>query len=101
MFLRRCERRKNGKAHCYWALVESQRTAKGCRQRVVTYLGELKASERNGWAQLGRRLDHKERPQPSLFDPPHADEPASDQARPRRQGEEDSRLAVIHCATQQ
>ena len=79
MFLRRCERRKNGKSHCYWALVESQRTAKGCRQRVVTYLGELKASERNGWAQLGRRLDHKERPQPSLFDPPRVDEPASDE----------------------
>jgi transposase len=79
MFLRRCERRKNGKAHCYWALVESQRTATGSRQRVVTYLGELKRSERNGWAQLGRKLDHKERPQPSLFDPPHVDEPASDE----------------------
>lgn len=79
MFLRRCQHRKNGKAHCYWALVESQRTAKGSRQRVVTYLGELKPSERNGWAQLGRRLDHKERPQPSLFDPPRVDEPASDE----------------------
>ena len=41
MFLRRCERRKSGKTHSYWALVESYRTAKGSRQRVITYLGEL------------------------------------------------------------
>src|SRR5512136_1152542 len=70
MFLRRCHRRKNGKRHTYWALVESIRTAQGSRQRVVAYLGELKKSEQNGWALLGHRLDKKERPQPSLFDPP-------------------------------
>jgi len=70
MFLRRCERRKNGKVHSYWALVESYRTKKGSRQRIVAYLGELKRSERTGWAELGRRLDHQQRPQPSLFDPP-------------------------------
>ena len=70
MFLRRCLRRKRGKVHTYWALVESYRTKKGSRQRVVTYLGELKPSERSGWAELGRRLDHRERPQPTLFDPP-------------------------------
>ena len=57
MFLRRCQRRKDGKVHTYWALVESHRTAKGSRQRVVAYLGELKSSERAGWAELGRRLD--------------------------------------------
>jgi transposase len=70
MFLRRCERRKNGKRHTYWALVESYRTGRGSRQRVVAYLGELKASERNGWARLGRRLRGADKPQPSLFDPP-------------------------------
>jgi len=70
MFLRRCKRRKNGKPHSYWALVESYRTARGSRQRVVAYLGELRPSERSGWAQLGRHLDQKARPQPSLFDPP-------------------------------
>ena len=43
MFLRRYDRRKNGKPHTYWALVESFRTAKGSRQRVVAYLGELAA----------------------------------------------------------
>jgi len=75
MFLRRCERNKCGKKHTYWALVESIRTERGSRQRVVTYLGELKASERSGWAQLGRKLNGQERPQLSLFDPPHYDDP--------------------------
>lgn len=73
MFLRRCERRKNGKRHTYWALVESYRTAKGSRQRVVAYLGELKRSEQDGWAKLGAHLEKgatSQRPQRSLFDPP-------------------------------
>jgi transposase len=78
MFLRRCERAKNGKKHVYWALVESIRTAKGSRQRVVAYLGELKAGQRNGWAQLGPRLREEERPQPSLFDPPAPTDEAAD-----------------------
>jgi hypothetical protein len=75
VFLRRCERRKNGKRHTYWALVESYRTAKGSRQRVVAYLGELKSTEQNGWAQLGAHLNRDtpaRRPQLSLFDPPCA-----------------------------
>jgi len=46
MFLKRLERRKSGKKHTYWALVQSVRTARGSRHRVVAYLGELKKSER-------------------------------------------------------
>jgi transposase len=79
MFLRRCERKKNGKQHTYWALVESYRTARGSRQRRVAYIGELKADEQNGWVQLGQRLDKKSRPQPSLFDPPHYDDPTDEE----------------------
>jgi transposase len=81
MFLKRCERRKNGKIHSYWALVESYRTARGSRHRVIAYLGELAPSETSGWAQLGRALDGKPRPrpEPSLFDPPHHDDPAEDE----------------------
>jgi len=82
MFLRRCERRKNGKRHTYWALVESYRTAKGSRQRVVSYLGELARHEESGWAKLGRHLDGKRaarRPQLSLFDPPCLGEPDEDE----------------------
>jgi hypothetical protein len=29
MFLKRCERRKAGKKHTYWVLVESYRTPRG------------------------------------------------------------------------
>jgi transposase len=78
MFLKRLERRKSGKKHTYWALVESIRTGKGSRHRVVAYLGTLKKSERNGWAALGRRLDKKDRPHPSLFDPLSYPEPEDD-----------------------
>ena len=39
MFLKRCHREKNGRAHAYWALVESYRTERGPRHRVVAYLG--------------------------------------------------------------
>jgi transposase len=79
MFLRRYKRRKNGKNHTYWALVESIRTECGSRQRIVAYFGELSKGEQSGWAQLGRRLDAKARPQPSLFDPPRYDEPDDDE----------------------
>ena len=48
MYLRRCYRRKDGKRHAYWALVESYRTARGPRQRVVAYLGELDERGRLG-----------------------------------------------------
>ena len=36
-------------------------------------------SEQSGWAQLGRSLSGKQRPQPSLFDPPHYDDPSNDE----------------------
>lgn len=48
MYVRRCYREKNGKRHAYWALVESYRTARGPRQRVVAYLGELDEGGRIG-----------------------------------------------------
>jgi len=74
MFLRRYERRAGGRRRTYWALVESLRTGRGSRQRVVAYLGELQRSEQSGWAQLGRKLSGKEKPQRSLFDPPHEEQ---------------------------
>jgi transposase len=79
MFLKRLERRKGRKKHTYWALVESYRTAKGSRHRVVAYLGELSKREKNGWQQLGRRLNGQGAPQRTLFDPPHYDEPTDDE----------------------
>jgi transposase len=48
MFIRPCYRKKNGKKHAYWALVESVRTERGPRQRVVAYLGQLDEKGRLG-----------------------------------------------------
>jgi len=48
MYLRRCYRCKDGKRHGYWALVESYRSSRGPRQRVVAYLGEMDAAGRLG-----------------------------------------------------
>jgi transposase len=79
MFLKRLQRRKNGKGHTYWALVESYRTARGSRHRVVAYLGELAKSEQSGWAQLGRSLEGAAKPEPSLFDPPDYDDRQDDE----------------------
>ena len=49
MFLRKNRRQKNGMPHIYWSLVETVRTAKGPRQRVIGYLGELNAEESAGY----------------------------------------------------
>jgi transposase len=46
--LRRCYRKKDGKRHSYWALVESYRSSRGPRQRVVAYLGEMDEAGRLG-----------------------------------------------------
>jgi len=40
MFLKPCYRTRNGKRPAYWALVESYRTARGPRHRVVAFLGD-------------------------------------------------------------
>jgi transposase len=66
MFIRPCYRTKNGKRHAYWALMESYRTERGPRQRVVAYLGQLDESHREGVKQAaeGRQGSHQKR----LFD---------------------------------
>jgi len=48
MFVRPIHVRKNGKRHAYWALVESYRTDRGPRQRVVAYLGQMDEAGRLG-----------------------------------------------------
>lgn len=40
--------RKGGGRYEYWALVESYRTARGPRERVVAYLGDLDEETRQG-----------------------------------------------------
>ena len=50
MFLRCTKRRKNGKEHCYWSVVENKRCA-GHKivQRHVLYLGELDDQQFANW----------------------------------------------------
>jgi transposase len=65
MFLRQHRRRKNGKEHVYWSLVESYRTARGSRQRVVAYLGQIDAAGQLGVKQAAEKEPGRQR---SLFD---------------------------------
>lgn len=64
MFLRRNRRRKKGEVYEYWTLVESVRTARGPRQRVVATLGKLPGldkDERAGWEEVSRLLEGRPR----------------------------------------
>ncbi len=77
MFLRRHSRRKNGETYEYWTLVESVRTARGPRQRIVATLGKLPgldAETRVGWEHIADILDGKVRQsdflKPVEHDPP-------------------------------
>ncbi len=50
MFLRCHSRKKNGKAHRYWSVVESRRLGNGSTaQRQVLYLGEINDSQQSAW----------------------------------------------------
>jgi len=50
MFLRCHERRKNGKEHRYWSVVENKRVSGGrVVQRQVLYLGEINDSQHEAW----------------------------------------------------
>src|ERR1700757_2465570 len=50
MFLRRTERKKNGKAHHYWNVVENKRLDDGrVVQRHLLYLGEINSSQAEAW----------------------------------------------------
>jgi len=69
MFIRPCYRFKNGKRHAYWSLVESVRTDRGPRQRVVAYLGQMDVQGRlavertaDGEGGVQRRLDEPDVP---------------------------------------
>jgi transposase len=51
MFLRCTQRKKNGKEHRYWSIVENRRLPNGrVAQRHVLYLGEISDSQERAWA---------------------------------------------------
>ena len=50
MFLRPITRKKNGKVHRYWSIVENRRAARGRMvQRHVLYLGEINSLQEEEW----------------------------------------------------
>lgn len=68
MFLRSNTRRKDGKAHRYWSLVETVRTPSGPRQRTLCYLGELNDPEQTRWQKTIEVFnEHGESRQLALF----------------------------------
>ena len=81
MFLRRNRRTRHGESYEYWTLVQTERTARGPRQRVVAHLGKLPGldeAERHGWEDVEALLEGR-RParQTELWGPtaPGSDEP--------------------------
>ena len=77
MFLRRNRRNKNGESYDYWTLVESVRTSRGPRQRIVATIGKrpgLDEEARVGWEHVADILDGKARQEdflkPRAPDPP-------------------------------
>lgn len=78
MYLRPNKRKKNGSDYEYWSLVESVRTTRGPRQRIVATIGklpDLDTEERIGWEQIKRIVDGIPISQQDLFEE-HADPPS-------------------------
>jgi len=68
MFLRCNRRKKDGKTHDYWSVVESRRCSDGrVVQRQVLYLGEINASQREAWRKTIELQDAGTRRQVALF----------------------------------
>jgi transposase len=61
MFLRQNKRRKNGKMHRYFSVVENRRTGAGTTQRQVLYLGEINDSQQEAWRRTLRVFDEDRR----------------------------------------
>jgi Transposase DDE domain len=63
MFLRRNRRPRHGETYEYWTLVQTERTVRGPRQRVVAHLGKLpglEEAERHGWEELEALLEGRQ-----------------------------------------
>ena len=68
MFLRCQRRKKDGKTHEYWGIVESRRLGNGrVAQRQVLHLGEINANQREVWRKTIEVQDARQRRQVALF----------------------------------
>ena len=88
MFLRPHYRTVDGKRQAYWSLVESVRTERGPRQRVVAYLGGLDEAGRLGVQRAAEEKSNSRREQ-SLFD--------DDSTQPRYVDVDVSKVRVENC----
>jgi hypothetical protein len=60
MFLRATTRKKDGKLHHYWSIVENRRVAGGrVVRRHVLYLGEINSSQELAWRKSIEVLEDK------------------------------------------
>src|ERR1700677_4355510 len=67
MFLRKTERRKNGKTHSYWSVVENKRLDDGrVVQRHALYLGEINSSQAETWRRAIEVFDEEAQQSRSL-----------------------------------
>lgn len=68
MFLRSSTRKKDGKAHRYWSVVENRRVRGGRTvQKTLLYLGEINDSQHAGWCRAINALDGGRPVQTCLF----------------------------------
>ncbi len=68
MFLKCTQRRKDGKSHRYWSLVENRRLRDGrVAQRHVLYLGEINDTQQEAWRRTIEVLDEGQSRQVALF----------------------------------
>src|SRR5271157_5722477 len=84
MFLRSTIRRKDGKEHRYWSIVENKRLRDGrVVQRAVLYLGEINSSQERAWRRSIEVLDETAPAEPqtiALFPEDRCEAAAADQA---------------------
>ncbi len=97
MFVRPCYRSKDGKRHAYWALVESYRTERGPRQRVVAYLGRLDEEGRLGVQEAAAPKAHDVERQRSLAFANHSSSKDTADEQPRWVTVNASAVRVENC----
>ena len=61
MFLRATKRKKDGKIHHYWSVVENVRVGRRVFQRRALYLGELNDSQHAEWQRAIEAIDENGR----------------------------------------
>ena len=68
MFLRASNRRKDGKDHRYYSVVENRRVRSGKHvQKTVRYLGEINDTQKAAWTRTIDAIDEREHRQVALF----------------------------------